>query len=87
MSNKIDNDIKIKFDENNNNSLLFYKKEKLIKILAIPPNKNGCDIININGEEINDGYTHNFKGIIILNNGSVRKLYHNGELIDEIRMW
>ena len=72
------------FDVDNYNSLLFYKDNKLVKILALPPTSNGCDIININDDVINKGYTYNFDGIIIITNCYSRELYYKGELLDSI---
>ena len=75
------------FDSRNSNSLLIKNKEngRIIKMITCPPIKNGIDIININDEVINNGYTYNFKGFIIITTPYKRKLYCEGKLLAKTR--
>ena len=74
----------IKFDENNSNAIIIKKDGKFINMIACPPIDYGCDIINFS-DKINDGYTYNFKGLIIITTANDRKIYHKGELIAETK--
>ena len=72
----------IKFKKDNSNAILIYKDDKLINMIACPPIEKGCDIINFS-DIINEGYTCNFKGLLLITTPTDRKLYHMGDLIAE----
>lgn len=75
----------VKFDKNNTNCLLFLdENKKLISAIAIPPD-NGIDIIDINNELLEKGYTHNFKGIIVFKIASTNSLYVNGKHVETVK--
>jgi hypothetical protein len=71
----------IKFDIINPNCIII-KKDGKVTYIACPPIENGCDIINFN-DKINDCYTFNFDGLILLTTKEKRTLYHKGLLIAE----
>lgn len=73
----------IKFDENNLNQINIFKDGKLQTIIACPFTEKGCDIINFS-DKINEGYTFNFDGLIIISSSNSRKIYYRGELLDEV---
>jgi len=68
-----------------NNNLLIFKKNKDDRIphylLAMPPRKNGCDIINIYQHELCLGYTYNFNGLVVITENYKRKVYCEGILV------
>ncbi len=75
------------FDSRNSNSLLIKNKEngRIIKMICCPPIESGIDIINMNGETFDSGYTYNFKGFIIITTKQSRKLYCEGKLLAKTR--
>jgi len=76
----------IYFDENNSNAIIIKDKEtnRIITMIACPPISNGCDIIRF-GDNINEGYTFDFSGLIIITSPEKRQLYHKGILITETK--
>lgn len=71
----------LKLKEDNFNFLqIFDEKDKLIKIIALPPVSFGIDIIRFE-TKIEVGYTHNFEGLVIITNPNFREFYHMGKLI------
>lgn len=74
----------IKFDENNSNTILIFKNDKLINIIACPPIKRGCDIINFS-DKLLSKYTFNFDGLILITTKKDRKIYYKEDLITEIK--
>ena len=75
---------KIYFDERNTNTIIIRDDEtnRIVTYIACPPISNGCDIIRW-GDKINDGYTYNFGGLIIITTEEKRQIYHKGFLIAE----
>ena len=73
----------IKFDKKNPNSIIIKKDGKIIRMIAIPPSKMGCDVIDFNGE-IHKGYNYNFDGLIIINKPLGKLMFWKGELLDHI---
>jgi hypothetical protein len=74
-------DLDIKFSKDNSNCIEIYEKGgKMITFCVLPPVDYGCDIISFNNK-LNEGYTYNFGGFIVITNPSKRKLYHEGRLI------
>jgi hypothetical protein len=71
---------KIRFDSNNSNIILIYKKGKLHNMVACPHCQEGCDIINFS-DKINRGYTFNFDGLILITTEKIRKIFYRGNLI------
>ena len=84
MEKKSSMEYYIRFDRNNENCLIIKFEDGKKTYIAIPPIKNGCDIINF-GEQLSEGYTHNFKGLIIFTDEDRRYLYREGALIDQIK--
>lgn len=74
----------INFDNNNPNCIIIKKDGKNVTMIACPPIESGCDIINFS-DKLNEGYTHNFKGLIIITTPSERKIYHKGKLLAETK--
>jgi hypothetical protein len=72
----------ISFDIDNPNCIIIKKDGKIINYIACPPVENGCDIINF-GDKIDQNYTFNFDGLILLTTKEKRALYHKGILITE----
>lgn len=70
----------ITFDKTNSNCILIHKEGRLINAIACPPIKNGCDIISF-GDKLDEGYTYNFDGLILMSTEKKRKLYYKGYLI------
>ena len=70
----------ISFETNNPNAIRITKDKKLICMISCPPCENGCDIINFD-DTLNDGYTFNFKGLILISNPLERRIFHKGFLI------
>lgn len=63
------------------NCIIFEEDNKIVKIISLPPSKeDGCDILNFN-YYLNEHYTYNFKGLILITNCNGRFLYHRGKLI------
>jgi hypothetical protein len=71
---------KIRFDPNNSNAILIFKKGKLHNMIACPPCQEGCDIINFS-DKIDNGYTFNFDGLILITTKKIRKIFYKGNLI------
>lgn len=71
---------KIHFDPNNSNAILIFKKGKLHNMIACPPCQEGCDIINFS-DKIDNGYTFNFDGLILITTKKIRKIFYRGNLI------
>jgi hypothetical protein len=71
-----------KFDKNNSNTLLIYKENKLINMIALPNVEKGCDIINFS-KKLCDGYTFNTNALILITSKNDRKIYYKGDLIAE----
>lgn len=72
----------IKFDKTNANAILIYQNDKLINMIACPPIEKGCDIINFD-DKLNEGYTSEFDGLILITTKEKRELYYKGDLIAE----
>ena len=72
----------INFDKSHSNNIIIKKEGKHVTMIACPPIDYGCDIINFS-DKINDGYTYNFKGLLVITTPSDRKIYHEGKLIAE----
>ena len=77
-------DYDIKFDKNNSNTILVFKNGKMITMIACPPIEKSCDIINFS-DKFCDGYTFNFKGLILITTKTDRKIYHMGDLVAETK--
>jgi hypothetical protein len=76
--------IKMQFDKTNKNCLLFFKESKLIYMLALPPVKKGCDVINLS-PFLSNGYTFNFEGFILITTEKYRKVFYKGDLALQIK--
>jgi hypothetical protein len=74
----------VRFDKKNENSLIIKFEDGKRTYIALPPVAEGCDIINF-GDKLNEGYTHNFSGFVIMTGTDRRYLYHEGCLIDQIK--
>jgi hypothetical protein len=60
--------------------IIVKKDDKVVTFIACPPIDKGCDIINFDCK-INNGYTYNFDGLILITTPDDRKLYYKGDLI------
>lgn len=74
----------IKFDRKNSNTIIIKQDNKIINIICCPPIEKGCDIIDFN-KKLNDGYTFNFDGLILITTITERSIYYKGDLIDTIK--
>lgn len=72
------------FGERNNSSIIIRENGKIINFFACPSIDKGIDIITF-GAIIQDSYTFNFKGLILITTPSDRKLYYLGDLIAETK--
>jgi hypothetical protein len=77
----------IYFDEKNPNGIMIRDKEtnRIISVIACPPISSGCDIIHFGDKKINEGYTYDFGGLIIITTPEKREIYHKGILIAETK--
>jgi len=71
----------IKFDKKNPNKIIIKKDGKLVRYIAIPPSKLGCDIIDFSGE-LHKGYNYNVDSIVIINKPLGKLMYQKGILLD-----
>ncbi len=76
----------IKFDDNNSNAIIIRNKEnnRIVSAIACPSIDSGCDIISY-GDTLNEGYTFNFGGFVLITTPEKRELYHKGNLIAETK--
>jgi hypothetical protein len=72
-----------KFDKKNPNGILIYKDFKLINMVAIPPGRTGCDIIDFDEKDMGK-YKMDFDGLVIFSDFKTRRMYHEGILVDII---
>lgn len=77
----------IKFDKKNSNLIIIKKDGKVINYICCPPCKSGCDIISFNAQ-VNNGYTYNFDGLIVMTSQvglkTTKKVYYKNVLLDSI---
>lgn len=75
---------RIIFDPTNENCILIKQGDKLITAIATPPCNYGTDIININNEDLHDGYNYKFKGLIVMTDRYKKTLIYDGRIIRTI---
>jgi hypothetical protein len=76
--------MEFKFDEDNPNALCIMKDGRIHNMISIPSNDYGCDIINF-GDVINEGYTYDFQGLILITTPTSRTLYNKGIVLTQTK--
>ena len=71
----------IVFDKDNPNTILIYKGSKLINLIACPPIRYGCDIINIFEDNNYSHYMFNFDGLVLITTPLDRIIYYKGRMV------